>query len=537
MAAIGAALIALAVGPGTAAPQVPGANIVVDTTRDGNDGECARDCTIREAIALADINTGRWVQIPPGVYKLTLGPLVLGNDIVFGTGFGGNQSAGARTTIIDARGASRVIQVAANSSAVVAGLTLTGGGNVGAGGAAQVAAGTQLNLYDAIVDGNVATNSGGGIENGGSLALFHTTVSGNRVVNGSGGGITTAANSNAAIFSSTISGNGASAQGGGITSAGSLSLQSTTIANNSAAAGGGLYQQSAPSTTTLLQNTILGPNAGGSCGGSIAGVPRNFTSHNLAADGTCQFATPTEGAVGDPRLAGLANNGGPTDTQALRAGSPAINAADPQTCPTGSTDQRYATTVGTCDIGAFEFGGKPPQPVVPPPVAGETVNVFTKSGKVRVRLPGSDEYFDLNDIQQIPVGSTIDTTKGKVTFQAAGKSKAWFYKGLFKFKQAHGKKPLTTLTLTGALQCSGSGKASAAAKKKKKRRLWGDGKGKFRTKGKRSAATVVGTKWFVEDRCNGTLTKVFRGVVKVRDFGAKRTVRVKAGRQYFAKRR
>ncbi len=538
MAALAAALIALAVGPGTAAPQVPGGNIVVDTTRDGNDGECAQDCTIREAIAVADINSGRWVQIPPGVYKLTLGPLLIGNDVVFGTGFGGNQSAGARTTIIDAGGRSRVVEVAANSSAVVAGLTLTGGGNVGAGGGALVAAGTQLNLYDAIVDRNVATNRGGGIQNGGSLALFHTTVSRNRVVNGSGGGLAAEANGNVAIFSSTISGNTATSNGGGVVGAGSLSIQSTTIASNNAAAGGGLYQESVPGASTLLQNSIIGPNAGGSCGGSIAGVPRNLTNRNLAADATCQFASAAEGTVGDPRLASLANNGGPTNTHALRAGSPAINNADPQTCPTGTTDQRYATTVGTCDIGSFEFGGKPPQPVVPPPVAGETVNVFTKSGKVRVRLPGSDEYFDLNDIQQIPVGSTIDTTKGKVTFQAAGKSKAWFYKGLFKFKQAHGKKPLTTLTLTGALQCSGGGKASAAAKKKKKkRRLWGDGKGKFRTKGKHSAATVVGTKWFVEDRCNGTLTKVLRGVVKVRDFEANRTVRVKAGRQYFAKRR
>jgi hypothetical protein len=536
VAAIVGALAVLAVGPGTAAPQA--GNIVVDTTKDGNDGECASDCTIREALALADSSTGRWVQVPPGVYKLTLGPLTLGNDILFGTGFGGNQSAGARTTVIDGRGASTLIRVAANSSAVVAGLTLTGGGNVGAGGAAQVAAGTQLNLYDVIVKDNVATNSGGGIENGGNVALFHTTVTGNRVVNGSGGGITSAASSNMAIFSSTISGNNASANGGGITSAGSLQLQSTTIADNTAAAGGGLYQQSAPSAATLLMNTILGPNAGGSCGGSIAGIPRNVTSHNLAADATCQFATADQGTVGDPRLAPLANNGGPTDTHALKAGSPAINGADPQSCPPGGgTDQRYATAVGACDIGSFEFGGKPPQPVVPPPVAGETVNVFTKSGKVRVRLPGSDEFFDLNDIQQIPVGSTIDTTKGKVTFQAAGKSKAWFYKGLFKFKQPHGKKPLTTLTLTGALQCGGGGKASAAAKKKKKRRLWGDGRGKFRTKGKHSAATVVGTKWFVEDRCNGTLTKVLRGVVKVRDFGAKRTVRVKAGRQYFAKRR
>jgi len=222
---------------------------------------------------------------------------------------------------------------------------------------------------------------------------------------------------------------------------------------------------------------------------------------------------------------------------ALGAGSPAIDAGDSQLCPAGSAnDQRYATAVGVCDIGAFEFGGKPPEPTVPPPVAGKTVNVSTKSGTVLVKIPGSDDFFDLEDVQQIPVGSTIDTRKGKVTFKAAGKAKVWLYEGLFKFRQKKGKKPLTTLTLTEKLTgCKGGGAASIAKKKVKKRRLWGDGKGRFQTKGKRSAATVVGTKWYVEDRCNGTLTVVKRGVVKVRDFKKRKTVTVRAGHKYFAK--
>jgi CSLREA domain-containing protein len=535
VAAVVSASLALVVVPGTAAPQTFG-NVVVDTTKDGNDGECAKDCTLREAIAVADSNAGKFVQLPPGVYKLTLGPLVLGNDIVFGVGFGGNQSAGARTTIIDARGASNVLTVSSGASAVVAGLTLTGGRAGSAGGAAQVPAGTQLSLYDMIVRDNSAGARGGAIDNSGNLSLFHATVTGN--TSGSGGGVATEDNSNTAIYSSTITGNRATGNGGGVTSAGSLQLQSTTIASNTAAAGGGLYQESTSSASTLMINTLLGPNTGGSCGGSINGVPRNVTSHNLDADGTCLFASATEGTTGNARLASLANNGGPTDTMALGSGSAAINAGDPQLCPAGSAnDQRYATAVGTCDIGAFEFGGKPPQPVVPPPVAGETVNVSTKSGKVLVKIPGSDEFFDLEDVQQIPVGSTIDTRKGKVTFKAAGKAKAWLYEGLFKFRQKKGKKPLTTLTLTEKLTgCKGKGKASAAAKKKKKRRLWGDGKGRFQTKGNHSAATVVGTKWYVEDRCNGTLTVVKRGVVKVRDFKKRKTVIVRAGHKYFAKR-
>ena len=81
----------------------------------------------------------------------------------------------------------------------------------------------------------------------------------------------------------------------------------------------------------------------------------------------------------------------------------------------------------------------------------------------------------------------------------------------------------------------------AAATKKKKGpkavlgKLWGSGKGKFRTNGKYSAATVRGTIWLVEDRCEGTLTKVTRGTVSVRDFKRKKTVTVKAGHSYLAR--
>jgi hypothetical protein len=53
----------------------------------------------------------------------------------------------------------------------------------------------------------------------------------------------------------------------------------------------------------------------------------------------------------DPRLAALADNGGPTQTEALLPGSPAIAAAT--NCP--ETDQRgFSRPTGRCDIGAYE---------------------------------------------------------------------------------------------------------------------------------------------------------------------------------------
>jgi CSLREA domain-containing protein len=525
-AAVVAALAVLAL-PGAASPQF--GNLVVDTTADGNDGECANDCTLREAIALADPSAGQWVSVRPGVYRLTLGPLVLQSDIVFGVSFAGNFSSGARSTVIDARGSGRVIEVPASTSAVVAGLTIKGG-NAGTGGGVFVADSGQLSLYDAIVEGNVATGRGGGVANAGFLSIFGTTLSGNSA--GSGGAIATETSGNTFVYNSTLSGNTASSTGGGITAAGHTQTQRTTIADNTAPTGGGVYDENG--SVQAMWGTLLARNSGGACAGSTS--TRTLWSSNVSDDATCAFAPGQGTNPVDPLLGGLANNGGPTDTHAIRANSPAINGIDSTFCVAGSDDQRHAPAPDACDIGAYEFGATPRQAELPPPVPGETVNVTRARGIVKIKLPGSDEFFELEDGQQVPVGSTFDTSKGRVTLQAAGSQRAWFYQGVFKLGQTKGAKPLSTVTLTGALNCPKGGKANAAAKKKK-RRLWGDGKGKFRTKGSFSSATVRGTRWLVEDSCNGTLTRVTKGRVAVRDFVRKRTVIVRAGKRYLAKRR
>jgi hypothetical protein len=68
-----------------------------------------------------------------------------------------------------------------------------------------------------------------------------------------------------------------------------------------------------------------------------------------------------------------------------------------------------------------------------------------------------------------------------------------------------------------------------------RRRLRANARGRFRSRGRYSAATVRGTIWLTEDRCDGTLTKVTRGRVAVRDFRRKRTVIVRAGKRYLAR--
>jgi hypothetical protein len=159
----------------------------------------------------------------------------------------------------------------------------------------------------------------------------------------------------------------------------------------------------------------------------------------------------------------------------------------------------------------------------------------------------------------VPIGSQLDTAKGRVALTSAadtgGKKtqKSDFYDGVFQVKQsAPKKKPkkakalITDLVLEGEpprSQCAAQkGARSAGANKKKGPKavlgqLWGNGKGKFRTSGKYSSATVRGTIWLVQDRCEGTLTKVTRGTVAVADFQRHKTVSVKAGHSYLARAR
>jgi hypothetical protein len=181
----------------------------------------------------------------------------------------------------------------------------------------------------------------------------------------------------------------------------------------------------------------------------------------------------------------------------------------------------------------------------PPPVLGQSVNADVRSGTVTVKVPGAPGYVALTDLTSLPVGSILDTREGSVTLNTAlpgGKTQsAIFHGGLFEVRQPQGAGGLTEVVLRGALTgCSSAGARAAAVSTKKKRkpprRLWGsDSKGKFRTRGGNSVATVRGTAWYVEDRCDGTLTRVSKGSVSVYDRGRHRTVVVRAGHSYLAR--
>jgi hypothetical protein len=70
------------------------------------------------------------------------------------------------------------------------------------------------------------------------------------------------------------------------------------------------------------------------------------------------------------------------------------------------------------------------------------------------------------------------------------------------------------------------------------RTLSGSGAGFFRTVGAAATAIVSGAAtWSVEDRCDGTLTSVGRGRVRVLDARTHRTRTVRAGQAFLVRAR
>jgi hypothetical protein len=178
-----------------------------------------------------------------------------------------------------------------------------------------------------------------------------------------------------------------------------------------------------------------------------------------------------------------------------------------------------------------------------PPVAGRSVDARAASGTVTVQLPGTHAFVPLDQAASMPVGSVIDARQGTVTLQAAlpgvGAETGTFSGSRFAVHQDT-RRHLTELRLTGGDfgRCADRTLAAAGTRKKTViRSLWGaDHGGHFRTHGHNSVATVRGTHWLTEDRCDGTLTKVTQGAVAVYDRRTHRTVVVHAGHSYLARR-
>ena len=169
------------------------------------------------------------------------------------------------------------------------------------------------------------------------------------------------------------------------------------------------------------------------------------------------------------------------------------------------------------------------------------------TGTLQMSPAGIVRRVPLQDKVVLPLQSIVDTLAGSVkvtTAPATGRTEAATLEdGAFDITQSAGNLSVTQFALKGGdfSVCAAAGrKASASASRKSStktvRTLWATGKGNFRTKGRYAAATIRGTRWQTIDRCDGTLIKVNKGAVTVRDLVKKTTVVVKAGQQYLAKR-
>jgi CSLREA domain-containing protein len=417
-----AALALLAVGSSPALGAGITVNTTDDELND--DGDCSlreaiSSANLDSAVDACTAGSGADViTVPAGTY--TIGLAGDGEDdnetgdfdVLFDTTING---AGSTSTIIDGGGLDRVFHfwVGNGSLAVtLSSLTVQNGGLGQDGGGIAIDAGTvvlnsvvvtgnsgddgggidndgALEINDSTISNNEtdAGDDGGGIRSTGTLTVARTTFSGNTADDGGGGGLSNFGE--AVIENSTFSGNSTIGAGGGILNLGLLDLNNVTIAGNSAQTGGGISDsdisvKGARSVVpgepepfvsaglpdseeavralggggVLMTNTIVaGNNTGGDC------EVQNLTSngHNLDGDATCGLTGTGDQSDADPQLSALAGNGGPTQTQALAATSPAVDAGDPATCL--ATDQRGISrpqdgnndASAVCDIGAFEL--------------------------------------------------------------------------------------------------------------------------------------------------------------------------------------
>ena len=219
------------------------------------------------------------------------------------------------------------------------------------GGGVSTSSG-DLTFDRSTINGNLSGLEGGGIETlFGDILLRNSTVSGNQS-GASGGGIYQDFGDFTRIVNSTIFNNQSDGDGGGIHHAGASSLD-TLIIENSIVAGNvtvngiGSDLNYSSNIVSSVRNSLIGSNAG---------TPLQAISPGATdADGNL---VGTAAAPIDPLLGALADNGGPTLTHALLAGSPAINAGGSVSVDIGNTDQRGEARIsdGQIDIGAFELG-------------------------------------------------------------------------------------------------------------------------------------------------------------------------------------
>ncbi len=407
----------LSVTPGRAGGSMIDVNTTSDAAPTGSEClGVPGDCSLRQAIDKA--SSGDAIQLggtagTPNVYTVTLGStlLISGKNLTI-TGNGPDASVidGAGNVGPPTSELYRIMKIGSGVTVSISDVTFRNGvdaqdekfaGGCGGpcetlsanGGGALFNNGGSVTLDDVSFTSDAGSPSpvGGAVSNGsgtlgmtdvsftgdgaafgGGLFVRSGTVTGNGVTfandGGSsyGGGAIFLAGGTTTLKNTTIVSSGwAAARGGGIeNSGGTLALVNDTFSGNLR---GAIQTDQVGGATTSVENSIIGAgfsdfvdygcvDAGRNtnAGPTTAAAITTDLGHNVDQDGHCNLSLPSDFSNVDPKLASMADNGGSTETQALIAGSPAIDAAADADCP--ATDQRGTSRPqGThCDIGAFE---------------------------------------------------------------------------------------------------------------------------------------------------------------------------------------
>jgi hypothetical protein len=274
------------------------------------------------------------------------------------------------------------------ANVTVTGCTISGNSNATEGGGAFsyvyfADAGSRLTIDASTVSGNSA-EMGGGIFSFGDVTITDSTIAGNTATSGDGGGIwsnglrmsgsVVSGNSAAQdgggitgsgfnfrhrflrVINSTISGNTAGNRGGGIGVIPQMRFEHVTVANNSAGNRGGGIGRAGFAETVVLKASIIADNSAPNGGADCDSTDLRAFNGNLIENSLFCAATLLGGGsilTADPLLGPLQGNGGPTATQALLAGSPAIGVVtNGALCK--QHDQRGVARARPCDLGAYE---------------------------------------------------------------------------------------------------------------------------------------------------------------------------------------
>jgi len=411
-----AAAVSFLLAAGASAAQA--AEFTVNSTADST--ECAATCTLRGAIAAANVSAdpSNTIVLPPDVFAF--GPAKESDPTGTGELRISNPSgttltikgAGVGSTVIDQglhgnKESDRVVRVSGGGKDILEGITIEKGfqhedeafsdenvkgagilqvggelkledvhvtddKNNGWGGGIDVEGNGKLTIEDSEI-GHDSTSSGGGGVNlePGTMVATNSTFDNDTAATGQGGGVQVGTGSSASFTNDTIAEDGfeetgLTYEGGGlfIEGLGPVSMTNVTFAKDIAGGNsGGGSDISDDSASVNFKNVLFGARPEEEAGevdctgeevGSIGGWIDEGGS--LAADTSCGLSSADMGQ--ELKLGELGMHGGLTPTVPLLEGSPAINFGV-SGCPT--TDQRGYARVGTCDSGAFEFGGEPPQ--------------------------------------------------------------------------------------------------------------------------------------------------------------------------------